>query len=74
MSMFDDSLYSLLKRKIRALFIREVSITDHELEALNRENREAGRAAPGALDSTSGGNNEAKMSFKPFIYGGDLDD
>ncbi|MBU6313395.1 MAG: hypothetical protein EBW17_00020 [Actinobacteria bacterium] len=74
MSMFDDSILSLIRRKLRAIFIKEVAISDHELEALKRENREAGRAAPGALDSTSGGNNEAKMSFKPFIYGGDLDD
>jgi len=55
-------------------FIKDVLISDRELEALKRENREAGRASPGDLSSTSGGNNEAKMAFKPFIYGGDLDD
>ena len=74
MSMFDDSPFSLLKRKIKGLFIKTVLISDEELEALKRENREAGRAAPGDLSSTSGGNNESKMAFKPFIYGGDLDD
>ncbi len=74
MSMFDDSLFSLLKRKVKGLFIKTVLISDEELEALKRENREAGRAAPGDLSSTSGGNNESKMAFKPFIYGGDLDD
>jgi hypothetical protein len=74
MGMFDDSLFSILKRKIKGLFIKEVLISDRELEALKRENREAGRASPGDLSSTSGGNNEAKMAFKPFIYGGDLDD
>ncbi len=74
MGMFDDSLFSPLKRKIKSLFIKEVLISEKELEALKRENREAGRAAPGDLSSTSGGNNESKMAFKPFIYGGDLDD
>jgi hypothetical protein len=72
--MFDDSLFSLLKRKVKGLFIKTVLISDEEHEALKRENREAGRAAPGDLSSTSGGNNESKMAFKPFIYGGDLDD
>ena len=72
--MFDDSPFSLLKRKIKGLFIKTVLISDAELEALKRENREAGRAAPGDLSSTSGGNSESKMAFKPFIYGGDLDD
>ena len=72
--MFDDSPFSLLKRKIKGLFIKTILISDAELEALKRENREAGRAAPGDLSSTSGGNNESKMAFKPFIYGGDLDD
>ena len=74
MSMFDDSLFSLLKRKIKVIFVKQVSISDDELEALRRENREAGRSAPGDLSSTSGGNNEAKLIFKPITYGGDLDD
>ena len=72
--MFDDSPFSPLKRRINGLFTKTVLISDEELEALKRENREAGRAAPGDLSSTSGGNNESKMAFKPFIYGGDLDD
>jgi len=72
--MFDDSPFSPLKRRIKGLFTKTVLISDEELEALKRENREAGRAAPGDLSSTSGGNNESKMAFKPFIYGGDLDD
>jgi len=74
MSMFDDSLFSLLKRKLKNLLAKKILVGDKELEALRRENREAGRAAPGELGSTSGGNNEAKMIFKPFTYGGDLDD
>jgi hypothetical protein len=74
MGMFDDSPFSPLKRRIKGLFTKTVLISDEELEALKRENREAGRAAPGDLSSTSGGNNESKMAFKPFIYGGDLDD
>ena len=72
--MFDDSIFSGLKRKTLQLFKRQVVVSDHELEALKRENREAGRAAPGDLSSTSGGNNEAKLIFKPLTYGGDLDD
>ena len=72
--MFDDSPFSPLKRRIKSLFTKTILISDEELEALKRENREAGRAAPGDLSSTSGGNNESKMAFKPFIYGGDLDD
>ena len=39
MSMFDDSLFTLLKRKIKGLFVKQVSISDQELEALRRENR-----------------------------------
>ena len=74
MGMFDDSPFSPLKRRIKGLFTKTVLISDEEFEALKRENREAGRAAPGDLSSTSGGNNESKMAFKPFIYGGDLDD
>jgi hypothetical protein len=72
--MFDDSIFSGLKRKTLQLFKRQVVVSDHEMEALKRENREAGRAAPGDLSSTSGGNNEAKLIFKPLTYGGDLDD
>ena len=72
--MFDDSIFSGLKRKTLQLFKRQVVVSDHEMEALKRENREAGRAAPGNLSSTSGGNNEAKLIFKPLTYGGDLDD
>ena len=72
--MFDDSIFSGLKRKTLQLFQRQVVVSDHEMEALKRENREAGRAAPGDLSSTSGGNNEAKLIFKPLTYGGDLDD
>ena len=74
MGMFDDSIFSGLKRKTLQLFKRQVVVSDHEMEALKRENREAGRAAPGDLSSTSGGNNEAKLIFKPLTYGGDLDD
>ena len=74
MGMFDDSIFSGLKRKTLQLFKRQVVVSDQELEALRRENREAGRAAPGDLSSTSGGNNEAKLIFKPLTYGGDLDD
>ena len=72
--MFDDSIFSGLKRKTLQLFKRQVVVSDHEMEALKRENREAGRAAPGDLSSTSGGNNEAKLIFKPLTYGGDLVD
>ena len=72
--MFDDSIFSGLKRKTLQLFKRQVVVSDHEMEALKRENREAGRAAPGDLSSTSGGNNEAKLIFKPLTYGGDLHD
>ena len=72
--MFDDSIFSGLKRKTLQLFKRQVVVSDHEMEALKRENSEAGRAAPGDLSSTSGGNNEAKLIFKPLTYGGDLDD
>jgi hypothetical protein len=74
MGMFDDSIFSGLKRKALQLFKRQVVVSEHEMEALKRENREAGRAAPGDLSSTSGGNNEAKLFFKPLTYGGDLDD
>jgi hypothetical protein len=74
MGMFDDSIFSGLRRKTLQLFKRQVVVSDHEMEALKRENREAGRAAPGDLSSTSGGNNEAKLIFKPLTYGGDLDD
>jgi hypothetical protein len=74
MGMFDDSIFSGLKRKVLQLFKRQVVVSDHEIEALKRENREAGRAAPGDLSSTSGGNNETKLIFKPLTYGGDLDD
>jgi len=72
--MFDDSIFSGLKRKTLQLFKRQVVVSEHEMEALKRENREAGRAAPGDLSSTGGGNNEAKLIFKPLTYGGDLDD
>lgn len=74
MGMFDDSMFSGLKRLIIKVFKRQVVVSDQEIEALKRENREAGRAAPGSLGSTSGGNNEGKLIFKPIIYGGDLDD
>lgn len=74
MGMFDDSMFSGLKRLVTKAFKRQVVVSDQEFEALKRENREAGRAAPGDLSSTSGGNNEAKLIFKPITYGGDLDD
>jgi hypothetical protein len=74
MGMFDDSMFSGLKRQVTKVFKRQVVVSDQEIEALKRENREAGRAAPGDLSSTSGGNNEAKLIFKPITYGGDLDD
>lgn len=74
MGMFDDSMFSGLKRQVTKVFKRQVVVSDQEIEALKRENREAGRAAPGDLSSTSGGNNEAKLIFKPLTYGGDLDD
>ena len=74
MGMFDDSMFSGLKRQVTKVFKRQVVVSDQEIEAFKRENREAGRAAPGDLSSTSGGNNEAKLIFKPITYGGDLDD
>ena len=74
MGMFDDSMFSGLKRLVTKAFKRQVVVSDQEFEALKRENREAGLAAPGDLSSTSGGNNEAKLIFKPITYGGDLDD